>query len=107
MNAANKSTDSAGATDQRIAGALECIEALKALTHSAENLPAEADDADSFRGIQRANAERLVSLFGPLTPRQEGAFRALAEYIHYSITTGEPNLEKWTPVFSEAPEVAA
>lgn len=107
MNTTNKSADSAGATDQRIAGARECIEALKVLEHSAENLPAEADDINVFWAIQSGNAEKLVSLFGPLTPRQEGAFRALAEYIHYSITTGGPNLANWNPRFAEAIEVAA
>lgn len=95
--------DAAAIAEQdRIAGAIECIASLAHLEHSAENLP-ESDDAAVFYNLQSADAAKLASLFGPLTPRQEGAFRALAEYIHAGITTGQPNLERWKPVVALTP----
>lgn len=82
---------------ERIEGALACIAALATLEHSAENLPEECNDARVFMNIQLNDAEKIVSTLGPMTPRQEGAFRAMAEYIHKTITTGTPDLSRWTP----------
>lgn len=82
---------------ERMAGAKECITALAKLEYSAENLPQEADDAAIYAALQSGDAETLVAQFGPLTPRQQGAFMALAEYIHCSITTGVPDLGRWLP----------
>uniref|UniRef100_Q47CJ8 Uncharacterized protein n=1 Tax=Dechloromonas aromatica (strain RCB) TaxID=159087 RepID=Q47CJ8_DECAR len=82
---------------ERIAGAKECVIALAKLEQSAENLPESANDGAVFAAIQSSDAEALVAQFGPLTQRQEGAFRTLAEYIHCLATTGTPYLEKWTP----------
>lgn len=92
---------------ERIAGAKDCIAALTKLKHSADNLPPAANYAAAFVAIQSCDAEYLTSLFGPLTPRQEGAFRTLAEYIHSSQSTGEPDLERWLPHVAETPEEIA
>lgn len=90
---------------ERIGGAKECIVYLARLKQSAENLPESvANDAAVYAAIQSGDAESLVAQFGPLTPRQEGAFRTLAEYIHCRVTTGTPNLEKWTPFVARTPE---
>lgn len=93
---------------ERITGAKECIAALVKLEQSARNLPETANDGAVFSSIQSGDSESLASLFGPLTPRQEGAFRTLAEYIHSGITTGTPNLERWTSFVADTPdEIAA
>ena len=89
---------------QMIAGALECIKALSVLEHFAENLPAEADEPAGYLAVQSEAAEILVKGFGPMTPRQQGAFRALVEYIHVSITAGRPKLDVWRPVVSVTPK---
>jgi len=81
-------------------GALECMSLLRDLAASASSLPPNADDASIFYRIQSQDAAKLASAFG-LTPRQEGAFRALAEYIHVTMTTGEPNLDAWLPLVAE------
>lgn len=93
--------------DQRIAGAKECIAALVTLVQSANNLPEAANDSAVFASIQAGDAEALVSVFGPLTPRQEGAFRTLAEYIHCCETTGLPELGRWTPFVADTQEEIA
>lgn len=82
---------------ERIDGALACIAALANLERSAENLPDESNDARVFMDIQLNDAEKITSLMGAMTPRQEGAFRAMAEYIHTTITTGTTDLSRWTP----------
>ncbi len=88
----------------RIEGATKCIEALRALERSAENLPGDAfEDARAYYAVQSNDAEALVAKFGPMTPLQEGAFRALAEYIHSNITSGPPNLDKWRPCAGMSP----
>jgi len=86
------------------AGAAECVEALKQMKFSTQNLPEECNDEDDeisydvHYGIQASNAKALAAKFGPLTPRQEGIFRALAEYIHFSMLSGEPALDMgWQP----------
>ena len=89
---------------ERMAGAKECLAALAKLEESAEKLPPEANDAAVYADIQSLDAEGLVAKFGPLTPRQEGAIMALAEYIHFNITTGRPDLDQWLPFAAETPE---
>jgi hypothetical protein len=80
-----------------IAGAKECVVALQCLLQSAKNLPDTADDAEVFYAIQSTDALALCAAFGPMTPRQAGAFRALAEYIHAVETTGTPDIDTWLP----------
>jgi hypothetical protein len=72
------------------AGALECTQALAVLVQSATSLPAAANDAAVFHSIQESDAKALADIFGPMTRRQEGAMRAMAEYIHSVTTTGPP-----------------
>lgn len=93
--------------NQRISGAKECVSALIELVQSANNLNDAADDAAVFASIQLGAAEKLAAVFGPLTPRQEGAFRTLAEYIHIIETTGIPELGCWTPFVANTPEEIA
>ncbi|MBK7024001.1 MAG: hypothetical protein IPH41_11005 [Sulfuritalea sp.] len=45
----------------------------------------------------------LAAAFGPMTPRQEGALRALGEYIHNVHAAGIPNIERWKPVVCLTP----
>lgn len=90
-----------------MAGAKECVTALAKLERSAETLPQEANDAAVYAALQSGDAATLVAQFGPLTPRQQGAFMALAEYIHCCITTGTPDLERWLPFAAETPEAIA
>lgn len=90
--------------EQQRAGALECIEALKPLQHSAENMQIEANEGAIFADIQSGDAERLADKFGPMTPRQKGAFRALAEYIHHCSSSGTPALTIWKPFVANTPE---
>lgn len=85
-----------------MAGAKECIAYLAKLERSAENMPESANDAAVYAAIQSGDAETLVAQFLPLTPRQQGAFAALAEYIHCTVTTGTPDLDKWLPFAAEA-----
>lgn len=92
---------------ERIAGAKECIAALAKLEQSAENLPESANDAAVYAAIHSGDAKTLIAQFGPLTPRQEGAFRMLAEYIHCLFTTGTPDLDKWTPYVAHTEEEIA
>lgn len=94
-------TDTSTAT---ISGARQCIEALLSLEQSATNLPDEADDAAVFFAMQAEAAKTLADQFGPMSPGQEGASRALGEYIHFCITTGRPDLERWRPGVAETAE---
>lgn len=88
---------------ERILGALACIELLKRLKFSAENLPESANDARVYFDIQMRDAKKLASGFGQFTPAQEGAILCLAEYIHTECTTGEPDLERWKPCAAFTP----
>jgi hypothetical protein len=91
----------------RIAGAKECISAMVKLEESIGHLPAEANDAAVLLNIEASDAATLVAQFGPLTPRQEGAFRAMAEYVHLCLHGGAPNLEHWVPVVAMTPDELA
>ena len=88
--------------EQQRTGALECIEALKALEHSAENMLIEGDEGAIFAAIQSGDAEKLADEFGPMTP--QGAFRAMAEYIHHCLSSGTPALTQWKPFVAKTPE---
>ena len=88
---------------QRIAGALECLAQIRIIEHTAENLPKEADAGAVWFGMQEQAGADLAAAFGPMTPRQEGALRALGEYIHNVHAAGTPYLEKWRPVVSRTP----
>ena len=79
---------------QRIAGALECLAQIRIIENTAENLPEEADAGAVWYGLQAKSGADLAAAFGPLTPRQEGALRALGEYIHNVHEAGIPYLEQ-------------
>ena len=89
--------------DQRIAGALECLAQIRIIEHAAENLPKEADAGAVWFGMQEKAGADLAAAFGQMTPRQEGALRALGEYIHNVHAAGTPYLEKWRPVVCRTP----
>ena len=87
----------------RIEGAKACMRALAEMVKSAEAFNDEADKPTSteaaahYFGSRLQGAKSIADAIGPLSPYQEGAIIALAEYIHSYFTTGEPNLEVWTP----------
>lgn len=83
---------------ERKDGAWECVRALMILQKSAENIPCEADDVAAFFSIQSDAAKALFEVFAPMTPRQEGAFRVLAEYAYENMTGGGPDLDMWRPI---------
>lgn len=89
---------------ERITGANECIAALMKLLQSANSVGPDTDDAETFMATKSEDAKNLVDAFGPLTPRQEGAFRTLAEYIHHTETTGIPELKRWKPFIAQTPD---
>lgn len=91
----------------RIVGARKCIDALRRLEQSAESDVAE-DTAAEFYAQRLADARSLVAALGPMTPEQEGAVAALAEYIHMSLSSGTPNLEPdgWLPLSAMTEAVA-
>lgn len=87
----------------RIAGALKCMDALRQMKQSAESFISSGQD-DTFEAYfaQRLSDTRaMVTALGPMTPEQEGAIAALAEYIHYSeIDGGVPDVSPgaWLPL---------
>ena len=88
---------------ERIAGALECLAQMQIIENTAENLGEEANAAAVWYGLQAKSGADLAAAFGPMTPRQEGAFRALGEYIHNVHEAGVPHLGRWRPVVSRTP----
>lgn len=88
----------------RIKGAMDCLAALRKIEASAENFPDSAHDIEGHMNIQSGDAKALMELFGPMTSYQQGAFLTLAEYIHFGITTGQPDLDRWMPVAAESAE---
>jgi hypothetical protein len=86
--------------NERIAGARACLAALAKLVQDAQG-GAWEDDYRAYLKHRAKAAETLVEQFGSLSARQEGAFLALAEYLHSDITTGKPNLEKWVPAVGQ------
>ncbi len=87
----------------RIAGALKCMDALLKLEHDATHAVEWAGSeqtAAEYYDQRLSDARALVAALGPMTPEQEGAIAVLAEYIHMSITSGQPTLESdgWIPL---------
>jgi len=84
---------------QRIAGALDCLKHIRHIENVAEHMPEEANDAAVYYDLQAKAGFYLAEAFGPMTPRQEGAFRALGEYIHLVLEAGTPCLDvgHWKP----------
>lgn len=80
------------------ASALRGVAALRTLVQAAEVEcgPTVAD----YLNKRRDDAKALVSSLGPMSREVEGAILAMAEYIHFGITTGEPSLgeEEWLPI---------
>lgn len=91
-------------TLEKRAGAAACVAALAQLIKAA-NTP-QIDSSDALEYVTKAITEsaELLKIFGPLTPQQEGAILCLAEYIHFSETTGTPNLDTWTPFSTDSKE---
>lgn len=82
----------------RIEGAKACMWALADLVKSAEAFNRGTDEsAEGYYGARFSAAKAVAAALGPLRPYQEGAIIALAEYIHLCQTTGEPDLDTWTP----------
>lgn len=83
----------------RIAGALACLEALRAIERAANDFnPGET--AASFYAARQADVDAFVDALGPMSPELRGAVEAIAEYIHINLTDGTPNTnpEGWLPV---------
>jgi len=87
--------------DQRIAGALECLEQLRKIEAEADNLPEAANEARVYFELQKKAGADLAAAFGPMTPRQEGYIRALGELVHSVFVEGLPYLERWCPVAAQ------
>jgi len=91
-------------TDQaRIAGAKACMLALANLVTAAKGFNEAGEKetiqetAEHYYGERYSDAKAFADAIGQLSPYQEGAILALAEYIHSSITTGEPVIGTWQP----------
>lgn len=89
---------------ERIEGAKACMRALANLVKSAEAFNDEdeggmtyTEKGEHYYGSRQSAAKVLANAIGPLNPYQEGVIIAMAEFIHSSVTTGEPDLERWTP----------
>ena len=89
--------------EQRTAGALECLALIRVIEPTAETLPQEADAGAVWFGMQEQAGAYLAAALGPMTPRQEGALRALGEYLHNVYAAGIPNIERWKPVVCRTP----
>jgi hypothetical protein len=92
------------AEQSRIEGAKVCmlalakmIESAEAFNVSSEKLTNNAESAARYYDARLHDAKAVADAIGSLSPYQEGAIIALAEYIHSYFTTGEPNLEVWAP----------
>lgn len=87
------------AQQSRIAGALACFEALRTLEKAAERFDLDETAEEHFAKCLTDSCA-FVAALGPMTPEQEGAVTALAEYVHMGFTTGEPNLDPggWVPM---------
>lgn len=99
--ATSKNTSS---TEQsRIEGAKAIIEALRRIERSIEEGAANAPelserDAAALHYEQiNSDCNRLADTAGDMPPFQRGAFLALAEYVHFTLTTGTPDLGQWMP----------
>jgi hypothetical protein len=84
--------------DERRRGALAAIKALKVLAASADDPDNCGEEPADFFSWQHNDAATLADSLGPMPEYLRGAIMALAEYIHLSISTGEPNMVAWLPV---------
>lgn len=78
-------------------GALRCFDAMRQLESECEaGVP---DDPRGFFMARYRAAEQIAKAIGPMSPEVEGAIMALAEYMHFGLTTGIANLEPggWLP----------
>lgn len=90
--------------EARREGAKACMLALAEMIQSAkafndgDEKQTNAEAAAHYYDARLRDAKTVADdIGGPRNPYQEGAIIALAEYIHSCLTTGEPNLEVWTP----------
>lgn len=95
---------------QRIAGALAIIKALRGVEKAIENEPTDVpgasvrDSVERYYGRISADTKLLADTAGAMPPYQQGAFLALAEYIHFTMTTGTPELAQWLPEVAKTAE---
>ena len=95
---------------QRIAGALAIIDALREIETEIEEEPAEAPEISARDSLARyyerqsTTANRLADTIGAMPAFQRGAFLALAEYINFTFTTGTPELTQWLPIAAQTTE---
>jgi hypothetical protein len=91
-------TNSANAA--RIAGALNGLAALRQLERDANNIANLDDTPEAYHGKRLTDANAFAAAFGQMTPEQESAIVAVAEFIHSWISTAQPNIEPgaWLPL---------
>ena len=95
MKATHDSTSTAFIT-----GALKAVDSLRQLEQATEDINYDDTTAATFHRKQLNDAKAFAASFGPLTPEQEGALVAVAEYLHTWMTTAQPNIEPggWVPL---------
>ena len=81
-------------------GAAACIKALQS-AEKIERLGFDGPTPDIsvqryFNDIDDIKAV-FLNCAGPLSPFQSGFVAMMAEYVHFTLATGEPNLEVWEP----------
>jgi hypothetical protein len=83
----------------RINGALAALAALRQLEQAADDIDYDDDSMRAFHLKRLTDAKAFAATFGPLTPEQEGALVAVAEYLHTLMTTGQPDIQpgRWVP----------
>jgi hypothetical protein len=87
----------------RIAGALKCMNVLRQMKQSAESFISSGHDetVEDYFAQRLSDTRALVAALGPMTPEQEGAIAALAEFIHSAeIDGGVPDVSPgaWLPL---------
>lgn len=80
--------------DYRREGAKACMAALRRMVENANDC---GDAVEDYFTKRHEDAQVLAVALGPMSPFIEGAVIALAEVIHCTETTGEPNLSIWKP----------
>lgn len=83
------------AETKRREGALACMDSLRRLIAAANDWRGEG--AEDYFTKRHEDAKAFTATFGPAPLHIEGAITALAEYIHFTETTGIPCLEGWGP----------
>ena len=84
--------------EERRLGALAVMRALRVLYASAEDVGNCGSRPEDFFLWRFNDAAKLADSLGAMPQFARGAIMALAEFIHYSVHTGEPNLDCWLPV---------